>query len=63
MWIDFVLAGVTYQKAVSKHAPFTLGPPAGFPRAETNPKLYEWRESMNCVMPAAAGLSRPSLRA
>eukprot|EP00972_Heterocapsa_arctica_P066494 9812586-Heterocapsa_arctica.AAC.1 len=40
MWVDFELAGTTYQKAVSKNFPFTLGPPAGCPGAETDAKLF-----------------------
>eukprot|EP00972_Heterocapsa_arctica_P089070 13135706-Heterocapsa_arctica.AAC.1 len=63
MWVDFDLSGVTYQKAVSKQFPFTLGPPVGFPGAETDAKLFEWNEAMSCIMPAADVSRRQSPRA
>eukprot|EP00972_Heterocapsa_arctica_P085828 12648996-Heterocapsa_arctica.AAC.1 len=51
MWVDFVLAGVLYQKAVPLDRPFFMGPPEGVPGSEVDRTLVEWDSSLGCVMP------------
>eukprot|EP00972_Heterocapsa_arctica_P029754 4383571-Heterocapsa_arctica.AAC.1 len=39
-----------------------MGPPVGFSDADPDPPLFEWSNSLNCIMPAVVAPPRPRLR-